>query len=104
MGTGQGLGMGTGTHGLGMGTGTHGLGMGTGQGLGMGTGTHGLGMGQTNYGTSTQNPMSNLTAQQHHSQLQQQIQILQSSPFGDSPLFRNSINVSTHTQTHFSIQ
>ena len=52
------------------------------------------GLGQANIGGMSHNPINNLTAQQQHAQLQQQIQLLQSSPFGDSPLFRNSVNVS----------
>lgn len=44
--------------------------------------------------SSQQSPMSNLTLGQQQAQLQQQLQILANAPFGDSPLFRTTINVS----------
>lgn len=59
--------------------------------IGMGTG---MGLGQSSGMGMSNNPMNNLTAQQQQAQLQQQIEILRSAPFGDSPLFRNSISVS----------
>ncbi|XP_019852669.1 PREDICTED: nuclear pore complex protein Nup98-Nup96 isoform X2 [Amphimedon queenslandica] len=76
----------------------------TGGGLGGGFsgGMMGLGgAGQTgmlNMNNMSQNPLQNLSVQQQQAQLQQQIQLLASSPFGDSPLFRTAMSDSEKTK------
>ena len=45
--------------------------------------------------------MQTLTAQQQQAQLQQQLEVLANSPFGDSPLFRSAVSVSKMLIMHF---
>ena len=52
---------------------------------------------------SAQSQLQALTAQQQEIQLKQQLEVLASSPFGDSPLFRSAISVRVDVNSAISV-